>query len=104
MAVVLPTPLPRTVATPGIFRELDVTGNDGLNPPPVLGTAVLSGAAPLTTPPPNRDLSVDLVVNRISRLPDGRVSGTRDPDRSNNFLSAILSPPPAVTPTPRVSN
>jgi hypothetical protein len=170
MAVVLPTPLPRTVATPGIFRELDVTGNDGLNPPPVLGTAVLSGAAPLIqAPPPNRDLSVDLVVNRISRLPDGRVSvmvgnrgpgsldgqitlvvvrdlaanseqlfitqdlpvgaavtiqtralafdretevqvlvdpgaSTRDPDRSNNFLSAILSPPPAVTPTPRVGN
>lgn len=69
LAVVQATPLPRSVTIPTF--PFDGGGGDGAAPraTPVNGTE-----SPAGTPAPTRNVGpVDLVVNRVTLLPDGRV-------------------------------
>ncbi|MPZ49342.1 MAG: hypothetical protein GEU75_08600 [Dehalococcoidia bacterium] len=69
LSVVLPTPLPRSVTIPNFPFE---NGDGG--PPPRSTPEAGSGGGPIVTPTPRLNLGpVDLVVNRISLLSDGRV-------------------------------
>lgn len=79
LAVVIPTPLPRTVSTPTfgnvpngiVTTRTPVEGDDGVDSPTVTGTP-----DPNATPRPtgtSGPTSPDLAVGAVSRLPDGRV-------------------------------
>jgi hypothetical protein len=75
VAVVLPTPLPRTISTPPpvpVVPRFDSSGNDGV----IVGQTPVAPSSLVSTTPtrvPPRSLPTDLVVNRVTRLDNGRV-------------------------------
>ncbi|HLF79898.1 MAG TPA: SH3 domain-containing protein [Dehalococcoidia bacterium] len=84
LAVVLPTPLPRSASVPDLNRgELGARIVDG-DDPPALGSGTLqrTATAGTPTPTPRPTGPTDLVASRASLLPDGRIQvlvGNRGP-------------------------
>lgn len=70
LAVVLPTPLPRTISTPSPGGGASTNGG---SLDPVVPGATTAPGRPTITPTPSPP---DLVITRLSVLPDGRVAVT----------------------------
>jgi hypothetical protein len=82
-AVVLPTPLARTITEAPSFSGVEPSGNDGRPAAPTSSAPNSGGGSvPNGTAAPISGQAIDLVLNRISLLADGRVSvvvGNRGP-------------------------